>query len=148
MKMGFSTVTLCEDMKPKILKVLIWLVLSLAVITSTNAAERWIKVAGGKWDPSPKMLADLEAQIESYVRSQAKAQGRELKKWQDYTFQYQGQEEKGRKFIFINAVCDQRDRQGLDKKIVIIFDGGSCYFNVKYDPLHKVFFDLLINGEA
>ena len=61
---------------------------------------------------------------------------------------YQGQEEKGRKFIFINALCAQRDRQGLDKKIVITFDGGTCYFNVKYDPGQKVFFDLFINGEA
>jgi len=122
--------------------------LFLAVITSANADERWIKVAGGNWDPSPKMLADLKAQIESYVKTQAKAQGRQLKKWQDYIFQYQGQEEKGRKFIFINALCVQGDRQRLDKEIVIIFDGGSCYFNVKYDPLRNAFFDLFINGEA
>ena len=135
-------------MKAKILRALIWLVFCLAVITSANAAERWIKVAGGKWDPSPKILADLKSQIESYVRSQAKGQGRELKNWQGYTFQYQGQEEKGRRFIFINALCVQRDRQRLDKEIIIIFDGGSCYFNVKYDPSQKVFFDLFINGEA
>jgi len=95
-----------------------------------------------------RMLADLKVQIESYVRSQAKAQGRELKNWQDYTFQYQGQEEKGGRFIFINALCVQGDRQRLDKEIVIIFDGGSCFFNVKYDPLRKGFFDLFINGEA
>ena len=135
-------------MKTKIFKALIWLALSLAGITSGNAGDRWIKVAGGKWDPSPKILADLKAQIESYVRSQAKAQGRELKNWQDYTFQYQGQEEKGGKFIFINDLCVQRDRQRLDKEIIVIFDGGTCYFNVKYDPGQKVFFDLFINGEA
>ena len=118
------------------------------MITSVGANERWIKVAGGNWDPNPKMLADLQDQMESYVKSQAKTQGRELKGWQEYIFQYQGQEEKGRKFIFINALCAQRDRQGLDKKIVITFDGGTCYFNVKYDPGQKVFFDLFINGEA
>ena len=97
---------------------------------------------------SPKILVDLKAQIESYVRSQANAQGRELKNWQDYTFQYQGQEEKGRKFIFINALCVQRDRQRLDKEIIVIFDGGSCFFSVKYDPSRKIFFNLFINGEA
>lgn len=129
-------------------KALLWLSLSLAVITAAGAAEQWIKTAGGTWDPSPGMLTDLKAQIKSYVKSQAKAQGRELKNWQDYTFQYQGQEEKGRKYIFVNALCNQNDRQGLDKKIVIIFDGGTCYFNLKYDPSQKVFFGLLINGEA
>jgi hypothetical protein len=135
-------------MKAKMFKAAIWLALALIVATSVNAADGWIKVDGGEWDPTPKMLNDLKNQIESYVQSQAKAQGRELKNWQDYTFQYQGQEEKGRKYIFVNALCNQRDRQGLDKKIVIIFDGGSCYFNVKYDPSQKVFFALFINGEA
>jgi hypothetical protein len=135
-------------MKTKILKALIWLALCVAVITTTGAAERWIKVAGGKWDPSPTMLTDLKAQIESYVKSQAKAQGRELKQWQDYTFQYQAREEKGRKYIFINALCASTDRHTLDKQIIVILDGGSCFFNLKYDPGQKVFFDLIINGEA
>jgi hypothetical protein len=135
-------------MKTKILKALIWLALCVAVITTTGAAERWIKVAGGKWDPSPTMLTDLKAQIESYVKSQAKAQGRELKRWQDYTFQYQAREEKGRKYIFINALCASTDRHTLDKQIIVILDGGSCFFNLKYDPGQKVFFDLIINGEA
>ncbi len=135
-------------MKTKILKALIWLALFLAAITTAGAAERWIKVAGGKWDPNPTMLTDLKAQIESYVKSQAKTQGRELKNWQDYTFQYQGQEEKGRRYIFVNALCAQSDRQRLDKEVIIIFDGGSCFFNFKYDPGWKLFFDLFINGEA
>jgi len=137
-----------SDMKRIFLKALILVPLCLAVVTNLIAAEPWIKVAGGKWDPTPKMLADLKAQIESYVRSQARAQGRELKNWQDYTFQYQGQEEKGRKFIFINALCVQRDKQRLDKEIIVIFDGGNCFFNVRYDPSQKTFFNLFINGEA
>jgi len=94
------------------------------------------------------MLTDLKAQIESYVKSQAKAQGKELKRWQDYTFQYQARKEKGRKYIFINALCASTDQQRLDKQIIVILDGGSCFFNLKYDPLWKAFFDLFINGEA
>ena len=94
------------------------------------------------------MLTDLKAQIESYVKSQAKTQGRELKRWRDYTFQYQGREEKGRNYIFINALCAPTDQERLDKEIIVILDGGSCFFNLKYDPLRKAFFDLFINGEA
>jgi hypothetical protein len=74
------------------LKVLISLALRLALVTSVKAAERWIKVAGGEWDPTPKMLAELKAQIESYVKRKAQAQKLKLKRWQDYTFQYQGRE--------------------------------------------------------
>ena len=135
-------------MKTIMIKIIIGLVLCLFVSASVGAADQWIKVAGGKWEPSPKMVADLKAQIESYVRSQAKAQSRELKRWEDYTFQYQGREEKGRKFIFINAVCGFNDQQTLHKQIIVILDGGSCFFNLKYDPSQKVLFDLFINGEA
>jgi hypothetical protein len=124
------------------------LLLFFALLSRAEAADRWVKVSGGSWDPSPAMLADVKAQIESYVKNQAKTQGREVKNWQDYTFQYQGQKEKGRKYIFVNALCASTDRQTLDKQIVVILDGGSCFFNVKYDPLGKAFFDLFINGEA
>jgi len=126
----------------------ICLILFLALFTRAVGGDTWVKVSGGSWDPSPTMLTDLNAQIESYVKSQANAQGRKLKRWQDYTFQYQGQEEKGRKYIFVNALCASTDRQTLDKQIIFILDGGSCFFNLKYDPGQKVFFDLFINGEA
>lgn len=125
-----------------------WVVLSLSVITSAGATDRWIKVADGKWDLSPKTLSDIKANIEGYVRSQAKTQKRELKNWQDYTFQYRGQEEKGKKYLFINALCTQSGHQDLDKKIIYILDGGSCYFNLKYDPVKKEFFDISINDET
>jgi len=124
------------------------LILFLALFTRAEAGDTWIKVGGGSWDPGTKMLTDLSTQIESYVKSQAKTQGRELKRWQDYTFQFQGREEKGRKYIFINALCAPTDQQRLDKEIIVILDGGSCFFNLKYDPLRKAFFDLFINGEA
>lgn len=140
---------LCEDMKTKILKALILLALCLAMITTSAAEDRWIKVDGGKWDPSPKMLSALKTTIESYVGSQAKAEKRELQKWKTYTFQYQGQEEKGKKYIFINALCGQGMKTtDLSKKIIHLFDGGSCYFSLKYDPERNDFFDLFINGEA
>jgi len=135
-------------MKTNLLIALISIIVCLALPVGLQAADRWVKVSGGDWNPTPTMLTDLKAQIESYVRAQAKAQGRELENWQDYTFQYQGQEEKGRKFIFINAFCRLNDRQALDKQIIVIKDGGSCFFYLKYDPSKRVFFDLFINGEA
>lgn len=119
------------------------------MITTAGAAERWIKVAGGKWDPNTEMLSDIKTRIEAYVESQAKIQKRDLKDWQTYTFQYQGQEEEGGKYILINALCDQDiKKRDLAKRIMNIYDGGSCYFILKYDPERKDFFDLFINGEA
>jgi hypothetical protein len=140
---------MCEDMKTIMIRTIIGLALCLFVSAGVGAAEQWIKVAGGKWDPTPKMLSDLKMKIKAYVASQAKADKRELQNWQTYTIQYQGQEEKGNKYIFINAFCDQDMRKrDLSKEIIQVFDGGTCYFSLKYNPEKKTFFDLLINGDG
>jgi hypothetical protein len=36
----------------------------------------------------------------------------------------------------------------LSKSLIAVMDGGACFFNVKYDPVKKSFYDLTINGEA
>jgi len=36
----------------------------------------------------------------------------------------------------------------LSKSLIAVMDGGACFFNVKYDPAKKSFYDLTINGEA
>jgi hypothetical protein len=136
-------------MKTKILLTIFSFVLCLGLSTNSGAEEQWIKVAGGTWEPSPKMLSEIKSKIESHVKKYATAQGRELKNWQSYTFQYQGIEEKGQKLIFINALCDNEiKKRDLSKQIIHVFDGGSCFFSFKYDPLRNDLFDLVINGEA
>jgi len=84
------------------------------------------------------------------MKSQEKVFGRALKKWNTYRFQYQGQEEKGRKFIYINAFCNLYNPKGvnLEHSFVLVDDGGSCFFDLKYDPAADTFFDAFINGEA
>ena len=124
------------------------LVFCLALGASAAAENVWVKVKGGSWEPSPKMIAELKAGVEPYVKDQAMAQGRKLRNWREYTFQYQGQEESERKSIFINALCIGDDRWHLDREMVIVLDGGSCFFNVKYDPARKQFYGLSINGGA
>lgn len=71
-----------------------------------------------------------------------------LKDWRDYTFQYQGREISGKRYVFVNALCKKMDKQELQKNFYEVLDGGSCYFNVKYDPQKDAFFELYINGEA
>ena len=84
------------------------------------------------------------------MRSQEKVFGSSLKKWNTYRFQYQGQEEKGRKFVYINAFCHLYNPKGvnLSKAFVFVHDGGGCFFQLKYDPIADKFYEAVINGEA
>lgn len=135
-------------MKLAIPTILAVLMLSVAAGASAKLENRWVEVEGGSWVPTAETIEKIKEQIEPFVRAQAKAEGRNLRKWRSYTFQYQGQEERGRQFVFVNALCANGIRWKLDKQMVLVLDGGTCFFNVKYDPKNGQFFELLINGEA
>lgn len=82
------------------------------------------------------------------MKSQESVFRTSLKKWDTYRFQYQGQENNGRRFVYINAFCDFGKNTNLSSGFIFVFDGGSCYFQVKYDPIVDTYFDTSINGEA
>lgn len=135
-------------MKLAIATILSVLVFSAAGGAGIESKDRWVGVEGGSWVPPAETIARIKEKIESFVRAQAKRDGRELREWKSYTFQYQGQKEHTKKFVFINAFCVSDSTHQLSKQLVLVLDGGTCFFNVKYDPKKKQFFELLINGEA
>jgi hypothetical protein len=112
------------------------------------AENEWVRVKGGSWEPTDIVFADMKKALEPFMKDQAKLQARELRKWREYTIQYQGVEEKGRKYVFINALCRPDPRWKLEDDFQMVHDGGSCYFHLKYDPTRRQFADLIINGEA
>lgn len=140
--------TLCALMKYATSTILAVLMLSVAVGAGAKPEDGWVKVEGGSWAPTAETIERIKEQIEPFVRTQAKVEGRNLREWRSYTFQYQGQEKRGRKFVFLNAFCVNDGRRNLTKQMVFVLDGGVCFFNVKYDPNNNQFFELLINGEA
>jgi hypothetical protein len=112
------------------------------------AENTWIQVKGGDWVPEAQTLTELKAGVAPYAQGQAQAQGRKLRNWSNYTFQYQGIEGKGRKFILVNALCHKDAGWNLEQRMIMVLDGGSCFFRLKFDPERRQYFDLTINGEA
>ena len=139
---------LCAPMRHIAKALVVSLALCSAPLASAGPGARWIEVEGGSWSPQIEALKRIDKEIELYVGTKAKAEGRALKEWTAYTFQYQGQEEKGRRIIFINAFCITNDRWKLSKEMVLVEDGGTCFFSLKYDQEKRLFFELSINGEA
>ncbi len=119
-------------------------------LSSSVLANSWIEVKGGAWSPSPEILTDVQKNLERYVRENANYHNRgPLKRWDSYVFQFQGQRTLSkRNFIFINAMCDTDPGSDLSVRFIEVYDGGTCYFNLKYDPEKKEFYDLIINGVA
>ncbi|SRR5258706_8034875 len=123
-------------------------VLSFASVANATAENLWVEVEGGSWVPNTEVISRLKEHIEPFVSNKAKTEGRKLREWKTYNFQYQGREENGKKFVYVNAFCINDKRWQLKKQVVFVFDGGTCFFNLKYDPKTNQFFSLQINGEA
>ncbi len=66
----------------------------------------------------------------------------------DYKRQYVAVlNQKNEKEVWINCFC--RDFGGNGKEsILIVFDGGNCFFNLKINLTTKKYYDFRVNGEA
>lgn len=111
------------------------------------AVGSWIAVPGGDWNPQEQTISEIRAGLEPFVRMSATGQKKRMPEWSTYTFQFQGQEKGGRKFVFVNAYCTAPPEDST-KRFVFVLDGGPCFFNVKYDPKLHTFFELGFNGDA
>jgi hypothetical protein len=56
--------------------------------------------------------------------------------------------EKGEKEIWINFFCNDWNSDKWKTELMIVKDGGNCYFNLKVNLTKKAYSDLRINGYA
>ena len=115
------------------------------VILFAVAIGSWISISGGTWQPTTQDLNGARSGLQSYVAKTAKEEQVNLPKWSLYTFQYQGRTIEKKRFIYINAYCTTPPKYSANR-FVQVFDGGSCFFSVLYDPKTKTYTNLTFNG--
>lgn len=107
-----------------------------SVILFAVAIGSWISISGGTWQPTTQDVSGARVGLQSYVTKTAKDEQIELPKWSLYTIQYQGRTIENKRFIYINAYCTAPPEDSATQ-FVQVFDGGSCFFSVLYDPKTK-----------
>ena len=57
---------------------------------------------------------------------------------------------KGEKEVWINAMCRDvgKESESWKKDLIIVSDGGSCFFNIYVNLTNKTHQKLMVNGEA
>jgi len=108
----------------------------------------WHEVRGGAWRPSSSDVLRLQDEIEPAIAKLAGSKFGRFRPWQEYQFQFQGQQSDSGPFVSISALCSVNDSQDLTERFVVVLDGGTCFFEVKYDPKSQRFYDLLVHGDA
>lgn len=64
----------------------------------------------------------------------------------EYYVQYMGLVIEGERYVFANYACNVYE--GWQDELIVVMDGGSCFFSVFYNPNIDEFSRLSINGEA
>ncbi|MCU7843058.1 MAG: hypothetical protein KZQ93_04380 [Candidatus Thiodiazotropha sp. (ex Monitilora ramsayi)] len=115
--------------------------LIIALVSLPALAGQWVQVPG--WTVKVKVNpVALENMLWEYIHKESRLvfQPRE-----SYTYQYKAITDTE---ILINALCEVKDKELLEKKFIQVFDGGSCYFQAKYNFELKKVTNLVVNGEA
>jgi len=114
----------------------------------------------GHFTPTDEMVNNLERQLKSEIKklnSNAPNQGKGLgpkihKHLTKYFRQYIGLiDEKGTKYILINFVWATSGflvTADPSTKWISVYDGGSHYWNIKYNISTQTFYDGQVNGVA
>jgi len=125
----------------------------IVIISKDDSAnEEYLKHLGVEapfWTPTKDQITELEKLIVPFLKNHPPEHEREVN-LSGYGRQYYGVTKGGKKFIFLNAFCDPKsfDEHLKRKAMVVVMDGGSCYFQVFFDPIKKEFSDLGYNGVA
>ena len=123
---------------------------SWVIVTKEQAEEiaSWLGGSGGFWTPSADDIFKLEEGLAEYLSQNSSYFYRQPPVWEqfdEYQRQYIGLERGGRQIIYGNFFCNNL---GMDwrKKLVIVDDGGDCYFQVEYNVEDGAFIMLIVNG--
>ena len=68
-------------------------------------------------------------------------------KLDQYQRQYIGFWQQGKLYAFVNAFCDPLN-VAWHSQVVMVNDGGDCYFTTVYDMTEGTFAQTLVNGES
>lgn len=114
----------------------------LTILISSNvAAGEWIQVK----DSSVTIEVDpikMESKLWDYIALNSTQQ---FLPRNSYMYQYKTINDSE---LYINALCDDYENDNLSERFIIVFDGGSCYFQAVYNFKNNEFIKLEVNGEA
>ncbi len=104
------------------------------------------------WTPTAEQIAELHSKLPLYLQTIQSQDAREITRgFERYRYQYFGYTAEGVRWILINAFCAD-ELGGYDdywrKQYLLVMDGGSCFFRVRYNTQSKIFRDLDVNGHA
>lgn len=103
----------------------------------------------GYWTPIIVDISALESNLTTFLADNSEQFRRDIEAdLPQYIRQYVGFYSNGDPMIYVNALCDGDNLTDWQTDLVLVADGGDCYFQVIYNTTTDEFSNLTINGEA
>ncbi|MBN1148062.1 MAG: hypothetical protein JXA78_12460 [Anaerolineales bacterium] len=123
------------------------------IFTEEHAAQQG-RIFGdsvqGYWTPSQADVIALETGLPAFLQVSPgffQPQPPIWERLQNYKRQYLGIQENGKRVIYANFFC-QAPAVDWKNQLVMVADGGDCYFQIKFEVDAHRFYDLQVNSEA
>jgi hypothetical protein len=103
------------------------------------------------WTPTEEDVLRLEANLPVFLKTKIPEGNYAYGLWDklpEYTRQYVGYVIDGQRRIFANYFCDSYDSDYWKIGLVMVMDGGECFFHVLYRVDSQTFTILSVNGFA
>ncbi|MGA2832046.1 MAG: hypothetical protein ABSE55_03145 [Terracidiphilus sp.] len=119
-----------------------------------NLAEMYPKDGpekiNGSWQPTKSQIESLEANLHhvSDLKSFGAPKSERIEHPEQYFRQYLAVVRDGQNLIYINSFCQIQNISNWRNHIAIVMDGGTCFWQARYDPATERFLNLYINGRA
>jgi hypothetical protein len=119
------------------------------VVLSSSAAKN-INAVQTTWSPTKVDIDDAEANISqvAILKAEGWSSMIQIDHPERYFRQYVPVRRAGKRVLYLNAFCDENTPAYWRKRLVIVTDGGTCYWQAFYDPATKKYSHLTINGRA
>ena len=119
------------------------------VVLSSSAAKS-INAVQTTWSQTKVDIDDAEANISQVAILQAEGWSSmiHIDHPERYFRQYVPVRRAGKRVLYLNALCDENPPAYWRKRLVIVADGATCYWQAFYDPATKKYSHLTINSRA
>jgi len=102
------------------------------------------------WEPTLGDMNDVEAdlpQITTLSKSDSDST-RHIDTPGEYYRQYLAILIDGKRRLNLNALCSVDQNANWRKRLIVVMDGGKCFWHAMYDPSTRTFSNLSVNGRA
>ncbi len=102
------------------------------------------------WSPTKADLANAEAGITqiALLKAEGWSYAIHIEHPERYFRQYVPAHRAGKNILYVNAFCDEKPPAYWRKRLMIVADGATCYWQAFYDPTTKTYSHLTINARA